>query len=145
MEERTSLRERWREYEPSKTLWFWSCVACIVGTMVLGFGWDGWVTHGTAQRLAMDAGQTVRNQVATALCVTRFEAAPNAAAELAQLKKTDFWQRDEFIADGGWLKVPGIAQPVSDAADLCVQQLMKVTLPMTKASAAPAAPAPTAG
>lgn len=146
MEERMSFRQRWREYEPSRKMWFWSCVLCIVATIVVGFGWGGWVTHGTAAKMAADAGQSVRDQVATTLCVTRFEAAPDAAAELAQLKRTEFWRQDDFIVNGGWVTVPGLKQPVSDAANLCVQQLLKAKLPVTKASATPeATPAPTAG
>lgn len=146
MEERARLRERWREYQPSKTAWFWSCAACIVGTMVVGFAWGGWVTHGTAAKMAADASQTTRNQLAAAICVTRFEAAPNAAAELAQLKKTDSWQQADFVTNGGWVTLPGVKEPVSDAADLCVQQLLTAKLPVTKASATPIPPpAPNAG
>ncbi len=145
MEDRLSYRERWREYEPSRKMWLWSCAFCVAGTMAVGFGWGGWVTHGTAARMAADAGQSVRDQVATALCVTRFEAAPDAATALAQLKSTDFWRQDDAIVNGGWVTVPGLKQPVSDAADPCLQRLLKAKLPVTKASATPGAPPATAG
>ena len=27
----------WGDCRPSKTMWFWSCVACVVATIVIGF------------------------------------------------------------------------------------------------------------
>ena len=73
---------------------------------------------------------------AAAVCVNRFESAGNANAQLASLKKTDMWQRDDFIKNGGWVTLPGVKDPVSGASDLCAQQLMKAELPPVKAAIA---------
>ena len=45
----------WGDYRPSKATWFWSCVACVVATMVIGFTWGGWVTGGTADEQTAQA------------------------------------------------------------------------------------------
>lgn len=132
MEETASRRERWRAYRPSKELWFWSCIASVIATMIIGFHWGGWVTGGSATHMAANAANKARAQVVAALCVKRFESAPNAAAELATLKKTDSWDRTDFISKGGWVTVPGGTQPVSDAAGPCVQKLLKAKLPVAK-------------
>ncbi len=144
MKEYGSLRERWREYQPSKTMWLWSCAACVLGTVVVGFTWGGWVTHGTAAKLVADARQNTRDHLAAALCAARFDAAPNAAAELAKLKQTDSWRQADFIAKGGWLTLPGSNQPLSDAAQLCAEKVLTSkpppVAPVTKASATSSTP-----
>lgn len=141
MKEYGSLRERWREYQPSKAMWLWSCAACVLGTVAVGFGWGGWVTQGTAAKLAADARQNTRDHLAAALCAARFEAAPNVAAELAKLKQIDSWRQADFIAKGGWLTLPGGNGPLSDAAELCAEKVLTLTPPpVTKASATPSTP-----
>jgi hypothetical protein len=131
-----ALASRWNEYRPSKTAWFWSCVACVVATMIVGFYWGGWVTGSSAQAMAGKATADARAQLAAAVCVNRFESAGDAAVQLASLKKTDSWQRDDFIKNGGWVTIPGTKDPVSGASDLCVDQLMKAQLPPVKAASA---------
>ena len=83
----SGLGKRWEEYRPSKPVWFWSCVGCVVATMVIGFGWGGWVTGGTATQMAADAAVGARAKLAAAACISRFDESPSAAAELATLKK----------------------------------------------------------
>ena len=84
-----SLGRRWEDYRPSKGIWFWSCLACIVATVVIGFGWGGWVTGGTARKMAADAAAGANAQLAAADCVSRFENGPDATAQLAALKKAE--------------------------------------------------------
>ncbi len=81
------LGKRREEYRPSKRVWFWSCAGCVVATLVIGFGWGGWVTGGTATQMAADAAAGARAQLAATTCISRFEKSPGAAAELASLKR----------------------------------------------------------
>jgi hypothetical protein len=128
MPEKSGLA-RWHEYRPTKTAWFWSCVACVVATMIVGFYWGGWVTGGSASAMAKKAADDARAQLTAAVCVYRFESAKDASAQLASLKKAAAWDRDDFIKKGGWVTLPGMKDPVSGAADLCAQQLAKAELP----------------
>ncbi|MBX6324016.1 MAG: hypothetical protein IRY94_19535, partial [Rhodospirillaceae bacterium] len=57
-EERT--KGGWKAWRPSKGLWFWSCVGASALTMIVGFGWGGWVTGGTASKMATDAAEQAR-------------------------------------------------------------------------------------
>jgi hypothetical protein len=84
-----SVGRRWESYRPSKGIWFWSCVACVAATIVIGFGWAGWITSGTATQLATDAAAGASAQMAAADCVVRFKNGPDATAQLAALKKAD--------------------------------------------------------
>lgn len=127
-----SFGRRWEDYRPSKSVWFWSCVACVVATLVIGFGWGGWVTGGTAAKMSADAADGGRAQLAAADCISRFQKGPDAVAQLAALKKTDSYERGDLIQKDGWATMPGSKDPVAGAADLCAQALMNTSPPAPK-------------
>ena len=116
MTEKRTMAQRWSEYRASKTTLFWSCVVCIILTMVIGFTWGGWVTGGSAKEMAENAASTARTDLAATVCVNKFMNAKGAATELATLKQTSSWKREQFIQDGGWTAMPGVEQPVRGAA-----------------------------
>ena len=107
-----SLSRRWEDYQPSKTILVWACIAAMIATIVIGFSWGGWVTGGTSQTMAKAAGDTARGELASAICVERFNAAPDAAAKLAEFKAIpDSYKKREFIEVGGWATMPGQTSP----------------------------------
>ena len=124
-----SLGRRWEEYRPSKSMWFWSTAACVVATMIIGFTWGGWMTGGTATRMAESAAADARAQLAAAVCVTRFEESKDAAAQLAALKEAYSYQRRSLIEAKGWTTLPGTENPISGAADLCADRILEAGLP----------------
>jgi hypothetical protein len=128
-----SLRERWEDYQASKTVVFWACAACIVATLFIGFTWGGWVTGGTAHRMAVQAATEARADLAADVCVSRFQAGSDSVANLAALKASDSWNRGEYIEKGGWATLAGIKEPIDGAARLCAERLMAPPLP-TKVS-----------
>jgi hypothetical protein len=120
-----SLSRRWEGYRPSKAIWFWSCMVCIVATIVIGFSWGGWVTGGTATQMATDAAAGANAQMAAADCIIRFKDGPDATAELAALKKTDSsYEQSDLIQKEGWATMPGSKDPVKGAADICARNLV---------------------
>ena len=124
MSDKPSLGRRWEAYQPSKAIWFWSCAACIVATIVVGFVWGGWVTGGSATRMASNAADGARAQLVAASCVIRFKHGPDAATQLAALKKADSYEQGDLITKGGWVTMPGDKDPVAGAADICAQKLV---------------------
>ena len=123
-------------YRPSKTTWFWSGVGCVIATMIVGFNWGGWVTTGTADTMSAQAAQQARAEMAADYCVSRFEATPDATNKLADLKKTDSWQRSDFIDKRGWDKFPGLNEAVDGSADLCADRLINAKLTPVKPATA---------
>jgi hypothetical protein len=85
MSTKQSLGQRWEAARPTKTLTFWSCVACVAATMVVGFTWGGWTTGGTAQAMAEEAATGARQELAAAVYVDRFTTGSDATAQLATL------------------------------------------------------------
>lgn len=78
--------------------------------------------------MATAAAEGGRAQLAAATCVVRFHHGPDAAAQLAALKKADSYERSGMISKDGWVTMPGDAAPVSGAADICVQKLLNQDL-----------------
>ena len=119
-----NLSQRWAELQPSKTMLVWACVGCIAATMVVGFTWGGWVTGGTARGMAGTAGDEARGELASVICVERFLAAPDAAAQLAALKElSGSYQQRQFVEKGGWAVMPGKDAPDRRTVDLCTRVL----------------------
>jgi hypothetical protein len=123
-QQKRSLGQRWDGLQPSKTLLVWSCAGCVVVALVVGFTWGGWVTGGTAQKMAGAAGDTSRYELASVICVERFLEAPDAQEQLTALKAIDSsYAQRQFIEDGGWATMPSRDKPARQTADLCAKVL----------------------
>jgi hypothetical protein len=122
--DKRSVGQRWSEAQPTKTVAFWCCVASAVLTMIVGFGWGGWVTGGTARTTA----ETMANDaVATRLapiCVVQSGRDPGKAGKLVALKDESSWQRGEYVGKQGWATMPGEKEPDRRVAEMCATLLM---------------------
>ena len=134
MADNKSLGRRFSTYRGSKTMIFWSCAGCIVATLILGFTWGGWMTASTARKAVSQASYDARADMAAAICVSRFGSSPDHIANLAALKGTDTWKRDDYIVKGGWLKIDGLDGDISGASSLCAQRLIEAKPGLKKAS-----------
>ena len=123
-----SLGIRWGAYRPTKGIWFWSCAGSCVATVIVGFAWGGWVTGGTATRMATDEAYAARAQLAAASCVIRFNQGSEALAQLAALKNAQSYQRSDMLTKNGWVTIAGDNEPVAGAADICAQKLLNPDL-----------------
>ena len=120
-----SVSQRWEEYQPTKSVFFWGCAAAAVATMVIGFGWGGWVTGGTSRTMATTAADVARGDLGSNICVERFNAAPDVVARLAELKAIpDAYKRRQFVEAGGWATMPGEKSANRLAAEGCSAALV---------------------
>jgi hypothetical protein len=123
-QQKRSIQQRWSDLQPSKTMLFWSCAGSVVVALVVGFTWGGWVTGGTAQKMATAYGDTSRYELASVICVERFLAAPDARAQLTALKAIDSsYRQRQFIEEGGWATMPSRDKAARQTADLCAKVL----------------------
>ena len=98
-------------------VWGFICGAII--TMIIGFGWGGWSTAGTTQKVTDEA--VLASQ--SAICVAQFVKQPNHEEKLKELGEIDSWKRGEFIEKGGWDKMPGQEKAGSSVAQACAKGL----------------------
>ena len=61
------------------------------------------------------------------ICADRFQRAAEAQTNLAQLKKVNTWEQDNFIEKGGWATFPGMTSPERGVAQACAN-LLSATL-----------------
>src|SRR5688572_25672626 len=121
-----SYGDRWSQARPTKTHLFWACAATMVATMIVGFTWGGWVTGGTALRTAEALADTAVAKRLSPICVSQFQADPQRAAKLKELKDTGSWQQADYVQKQGWATMPGEAAAPADrqVAEACAKLLV---------------------
>ncbi len=113
--------------QPSLKVLIWSCVACIVLTIIIGFTLGGWVTGGTAQNMAEESAEKAVVDRLAAICIVQFKQDPEKDKKLEELKKTDSWERRDYVKKQGWATMPGEKEADSVVAEECAKLLMKIS------------------
>jgi hypothetical protein len=67
-----------------------------IATMIIGFYWGGWVTGGTAKRLASAATTDGQMSVLVPLCVAQFMAVDGA---VTKIKVTPSYNHDDVVRE----------------------------------------------
>ena len=127
-EKKVSIGQRWREAQLTKTGVFWSLVAVIVVTMIIGFAWGGWVTGGTAEKIAGKmADEAVVLRLAP-ICAFQFSQDPQKSQKLTELQDTSRWSRREYVQKQGWATMPGEEEADRKVAEACASLLIAMNL-----------------
>ena len=93
----------------------WGLICGGIISMIVGFGWGGWTTAATTERISEEA--VLASQAA--ICVAQFVKQPNHEEQLKEIEKVSTWQRDKFIEEGGWDKMPGQKEADYGVARAC--------------------------
>ena len=103
----------------------WGLICGAIIAMIIGFGWGGWTTAATTQKMSEEA--VLASQAA--ICVAQFMKQPNHQEKLEELEKLDSWNRADFIEKGGWDKMPGqekagyaVARACADGLELLINK-----------------------
>ena len=97
-----------------------------VASMVIGFSWGGWVTGGTANKLAADRADAAVLTVLTPICVAKFLQEGDAQANLATLRKiASNWEQGQYLEKGGWATRPGATSSDYELARACAAKLIE--------------------
>ena len=94
-----------------------------VASMVIGFSWGGWVTGGTAIKLADEQANSAVVAALTPICVEKFLQNSDSKANLAVLQKTSTWEQSDYLEKGGWATRPGAISPDYQLARACAEKL----------------------
>ena len=78
----------------------WGAIGGAVAAMIIGFGWGGWVTGGTAGEMAVASAKDASVLALTPLCVAKAEQQPE---QLELLKKESSYNRSGFVTKAGWV------------------------------------------
>ena len=104
----------------------WGVVIGSVLTMIVGFGWGGWTTRGTADRIAREQADSAVTAALVPVCVAQSKADQASATKLAELRSiSSSYEQQEFVTRAGWATVPGNPGPSRELADACASALLK--------------------
>jgi hypothetical protein len=104
----------------------WGAVGGSILTMILGFGWGGWSTSGTASRRAMKQADAAVVAALVPICLAGEKTDVGRAKKLGELTAmTESYERTEFVMKTGWATFPGQADPNRDVAEACASALLK--------------------
>ena len=90
---------------------------------IVGFSWGGWVTGGTAEKLAADQARSEVVAALVPICLDQFKQDPQSANTLAQLKDAYFGERRDMVMKAGWATMPGSDDPNRNVAAACMEKL----------------------
>ena len=97
----------------------WGLICGAIISMIIGFGWGGWSTASTTQKMTEEA--LLASQAA--ICVAQFVSQPNYEEKLKELAEINQWKRSDFIEKGGWDKMPGQKESDYAVKHACVDGL----------------------
>lgn len=111
----------------------WGAASGAIALAVVGFAWGGWVTGGSAEKLAAERAEQAIVASLVPICVAQFQGqkSPDAKGRLAAMKAIESWQQGDYVQKGGWATMPGAAdntEPNRDVASGCAEALVKLTL-----------------
>jgi dienelactone hydrolase len=104
----------------------WGAVIGSVLTMIIGFGWGGWVTAGTADQVARQQANAAVTSAPTPVCLAKAKRDPASAKKVGELRAIDYsYQQQQFVIEAGWASMPGSDEPNRQVAETCASQLLK--------------------
>ena len=133
-----TLSQRFQRYQASKAVLFWACAGSVIVATIVGFSWGGWVTGGSAAKMAEKSAAEARQELAAVVCVDRFMAAPDVGVQLTALKDIESpYAQGKFVEDGGWAIIVPASSPTDykarsdhrEAAGVCAAELAKREIP----------------
>lgn len=115
---------------PETPTFLWGAAIGAISLAVVGFNWGGWVTGGTAEKLAEARADKAMVTALTPVCVDQFRKAANAPATLKTLNGLSTWERADYVRKGGWASMPGGVAGESNEGVIsaCVDALNKLVL-----------------
>lgn len=110
------------ETDAKVTYGFWGLVVGAGVAITIGFGWGGWTTSGTTQKMSDEAVLASR----AAICVAQFKGAQDYKTKLKELQGSESYQRSELIEKGGWDRMPGQEKAAWGVSGACLAGLDSV-------------------
>jgi len=101
-------------------------VGGAVALAIVGFGWGGWVTGGTAEAMAKKQARSATVAALAPICAAKFQADTGFDAKLSELNETRAYQRSAFIEKGGWATMPGNEKGDRDVAKACAELIIEM-------------------
>ena len=126
MESSPSMWQRWMKAQPTKAHLLWVFIITVILTMIVGFNWGGWMSSGSAQKMADTMAQDAVIQRLAPICVMQFNQDAEKDAKLIEMnEKNTSYQKAQFVRDQGWATIAGEERADSKVADACAKLIVE--------------------
>ena len=104
----------------------WGIITGAIGLLIIIF-WAGWVvTNGTAEAEGKKMAKEAVLEQLVPICVEQYLQDSNKVERFAELKEKAYYQRDDYVKEIGWAKMPGSKSLVRGVADKCAKQIIEL-------------------
>ncbi len=94
---------------------------------IIGFAWGGWVTGGTAQKMAEEMAEDAVVGRLAPICVEQYNQDSEKDQKLKELKEESSWKRGDYVEKQGWATMPGEEKPDSKVAEKCAGLVIQLS------------------
>ncbi len=112
----------WEKIKPG----VWGAIGGAIVLAIIGFAWGGWVTGGTAQKMAEELAQKTVVARLAPICVEQYNQDSGKDQKLKELKEEGSWKRDDYVEKQGWATMPGEKEADSKVAEKCAEFLVEL-------------------
>ena len=104
----------------------WGAVGGAIAAMIVGFAWGGWVTGGSAEKMAVTRSSAAVVEALVPACVALSVSDPAGPAKLEQLAALkSSYERTDFVMKAGWATMPTAKEPNRKLAEACAELIAK--------------------
>ena len=112
----------WEKIKPV----IWGAISGAIVLGIIGFAWGGWVTGGTAQKMAEEMAEDAVVGRLAPICVEQYNQDPEKVQKLEGLKAESSWKRNDYVENQGWATIPGQKNPDRNVAKKCAEMLLQL-------------------
>ncbi len=112
----------WEKIKPG----FWGAIGGALVLAIIGFAWGGWVTGGTAQKMAEEMAEDAVVGRLAPICVEQYNQDSEKVRKLEELKAESSWKRKDYVEKQGWATIPGQKNPDRNVAEKCAEMLLQL-------------------
>ena len=117
------MQMNWEEIKPV----FWGAIGGAIALSIVGFAWGGWVTGGTAQKMAEEMAEDAVVARLAPICVEQYNRDSEKDRKIKELKEESSWLRSDYVEKQGWATMPGEENPDSKVAEKCADLVMQLS------------------
>src|SRR5688572_8785750 len=104
----------------------WGAVGGAIAAMIVGFAWGGWITGGSAEKMAVTQSGIAVVEALVPVCVAMSVSDPAGPAKLEQLAALKpSYARTDFVMKAGWATMPTAKEPNRRLAEACAELIAK--------------------
>ena len=101
----------------------WGVIVGAIAIMIAGFWGLGWVTGGSANRMANDRAEAAVVDVLIPFCVAKAEHDPDQTRLTKFKAEESSYSRTQMVSDAGWATMLGTPSPNQALASACSDKL----------------------